>query len=189
MAESPSRETFLSASTRTNRLWPHSWAASSASFKAIRSTSFQPSTYSPDSTTVASILLDSLSKLIFSHLVVLWHWSQGWALSPTLGGLKTAIPTITFPLHQPLQLLHPLAQALNLGFHLRDSNSSSTWTKIRFRALPAQAPAAGDEGTLSRRASSSLVFPRQLPPLWGVVCVVIHTFQLNFEPFETTAYG
>ena len=54
---------------------------------------------------------------IITHLVVLWHWSQGWALSPTLGGLKTASPPI-LPLHQPLQLLHPLAQALNLGFHL-----------------------------------------------------------------------
>ena len=50
------------------------------------------------------------------HLVVFWHWSQDGALSPTLGGLKAGSPTI-LPLHQSLQLLHPLAQAFYLGFH------------------------------------------------------------------------
>ena len=92
MAESPSLETFLSASTKTNWLWPHSWATCSASFKAIRSINFQPSTYH---NTIELLLLDSLEeeKTSIPHTwsysgmclrVGPWapHW-EGWRLPPS----------------------------------------------------------------------------------------------------------
>ena len=95
------------------------------------------------------------------------------------------------PHHPPPSPTSPTAPLSAAGSQLllpspQNSNSSQL-LRISFSALPAQAPAAV-EGTLSRRASSSLVFLTQLPPLWGVVCVVIHTFKLNFDPFVSRGY-
>ena len=164
MAESPSRATFLSASTRTNRPWPQSWAASSASFKAIRSTSFQPSTYSDPYHHHYLVLAPMSGKAIMlqyiPHLVVFWHWSQDGALSPTLGGLKAGSPTI-LPLHQSLQLLHPLAQAFYLGFH-RKWLSSSIWRKSCSSALPAQSSSCSSWEAWD--ASPRIFLPRLPPP-------------------------
>ena len=116
MAESPSRATFLSASTRTSRPWPQSWAASSASFKAIRSTSFQPSTYSDPyhhhyQASPGSNVWQSYYAPIYSPPGRILALVSRWGLEPHIGRAEGWQPH-----HPPPSPISPIAPPFGAGF-------------------------------------------------------------------------